>query len=75
MMGSPTDHAPTLQVPTPYGFPMEVSLKQEKPHRMKGLLSSSAPRKTKSALSLSGASGDGPAMEEREFSKSYSGLY
>jgi len=26
-------------------------------------------------LSLSGASGDGPPMEEREFPKSYNGLY
>ena len=43
-------HAPaadthTLKVPRPLGFPMGVSLKQEKPLRLNGFLSSLAPGK------------------------------
>jgi hypothetical protein len=35
---SPQEHTPTITSTHPYAFPMEVSLKQEKPLSLRGLL-------------------------------------
>jgi len=54
----PHHHQYPPPVPSRWGVPP----KQEKPPQTRGLLSSLAPGK-KSALSLSGASGDGPDLQ------------